>query len=264
MSECLWLRLYCDLPDNLKLRRLSESDQLLYIWLLCLHKRGQLAGATVHDIQWRLRLNGGCQDAIQRLKDANLLLDDLTPKGWHERQFVSDSSTERVQRYRMKRYRNVTETPSETETETDTEKNKTRGERADDKDTARIPQGHHESSKYPPPPAPKRPPPASFESLPQWLRESPGMSAALWDSWMATRSKKRACNSAHAVGLLVRKLEKRPAEAVKAIETAVERGWTGFDWTWFDGKPRAGGAGEIKPNTIWHSEKPDLAMRNAF
>lgn len=73
-------------------------------------------------------------------------------------------------------------------------------------------------------------------SLPEWLRSSEGFSAELWESWMDTRRKKRATNTPHAIGLLLRKLEQRPSDAVEAIRLAVEAGWQDFEWEWFDSR----------------------------
>jgi hypothetical protein len=59
---------------------------------------------------------------------------------------------------------------------------------------------------------------------------------------MDTRRRKRATTSGHAIGLLLAKLQRRPADAVAAIQLAVERGWQGFEWTWFDdARARASG-----------------------
>src|SRR6185312_7315007 len=44
----------------------------------------------------------------------------IAPHGWAKRQYKSDTSTDRVKRYR-KRFRNDAETPPETETEAETE-----------------------------------------------------------------------------------------------------------------------------------------------
>jgi len=99
-----WLRLYVDMPDNVKLRRLPMDTQLVYVWLLCLHKRGQLVGADTKDVAWRLRMTEDeAKQHVKLLTEASLLLPDGTPKGWEERQFVSDSSTERSREWRAKR-----------------------------------------------------------------------------------------------------------------------------------------------------------------
>lgn len=128
MTE-LWFRCYCDLYRNRKLRNVSETFQLRYMWFLALHKEGKLVGAPISDIAWELRLTEQeVSDSLSALIEARLLLSDRTPKGWGDRQYVSDNSTGRVKKHReVKRFRNVSETPSETETETETE---TEAERA--------------------------------------------------------------------------------------------------------------------------------------
>lgn len=146
----LWLRLYTDLPDCIKLRRLSEGDQLCYVWCLCLHKECRLVGVAVKDLAWRLRLDPDDAAArLLRLQEARLLGEDLAPVGWSDRQYASDNSTGRVRKLRAKRRvvqretapKQDAETPpkrpcngdvtpragapsqeTETETETDTEK----------------------------------------------------------------------------------------------------------------------------------------------
>lgn len=96
-----WLRLYTDISENPKLRRLSESTQLFFVWCLCLHKRGWLVGKTDGEIAFALRLKPAVTvKRLNELKEANLLLSDNTPKGWSECQFASDSSKERVRAHR--------------------------------------------------------------------------------------------------------------------------------------------------------------------
>jgi hypothetical protein len=104
----LWFRLYTDLPNCPKLRRLPPDVQLAYVWFLCLHKEGLLVGAQIADIAWRLRMaEPDAERAIVALQAANLLADDRTPTGWEERQFQSDSSTSRVRSFRAKHAGNV-------------------------------------------------------------------------------------------------------------------------------------------------------------
>jgi len=77
-------------------------------------------------------------------------------------------------------------------------------------------------------------------TLPGWLVGLPGWSEELWQAWMATRKGKQASNAPYAIGLLVKKLAKRPEQAVEAIQTAIEAGWTGFEWEWFDSRREGG------------------------
>ena len=53
---------------------------------------------------------------------------------------------------------------------------------------------------------------------------------------MDTRKRKRAATKGKAIDLLLKKLSKRKPEAVAAIEMAVESGWTGFEWGWYDNR----------------------------
>jgi hypothetical protein len=88
---------------------------------------------------------------------------------------------------------------------------------------------------------------ASADSLPVWLTSQDGFSQDLWGAWMDTRKKKRAATKGKAIELLLKRLAKRKSEAVKAVEMAVESGWTGFQWDWYDNrKPAATDGGAAK------------------
>jgi len=110
----LWLRLYTDLYRNGKVRILPESLQIRFVWILCLHKEGKLVGRDLEQIAWDLRCDADeTRKFLKDLQDADLLLPDFTPKGWQDRQYQSDTSTERVRKHRakeMERFGNVTET----------------------------------------------------------------------------------------------------------------------------------------------------------
>jgi hypothetical protein len=126
----LWLRLYTDVLDDPKVQRLDGELFKAWINLLCLAKEGGGLLPSVEDIAFKLR--SGSEENARRLTDELVkrgLLDsdgmNLTPHNWHNRQFDSDSSTERVQRYRNVT-RNVSETlesrdRTEPETEPETE-----------------------------------------------------------------------------------------------------------------------------------------------
>lgn len=81
--------------------------------------------------------------------------------------------------------------------------------------------------------------------VPQFLFEQKGFSDELWHDWMAQRKKKKASNSDRAIRILTRKLEERPDQAVKAIETCIEAGWTSFEWDWIDKRAGTGGPGYL-------------------
>jgi hypothetical protein len=126
MKELKWFRMWVDAVDNPKLRLLAFEDRWHFVALCCLKRSGLL---DKHDDPNRDRMIAvklGVQareldEIARRLLDVRLIDETMTPIGWDDRQFQSDTSTERVKRFR-ERCRNVSETHSETETETETEK----------------------------------------------------------------------------------------------------------------------------------------------
>lgn len=74
----------------------------------------------------------------------------------------------------------------------------------------------------------------SFEDLPPWLRTAPGMDSGIWAAWIDTRRRKRAAVGGSAIALCLRKLQARPDKAVSYLQLAIERGWQGVSWDWFD------------------------------
>lgn len=109
-----WIRLYTDLPNNPKVQRLPPKVFKFWINCLCLYgKKGYLP--PVPDIAWALQLTEN-QTLLfvkhlvsARLFDEsdsdqgfeNILVNSLTPHDWDNLQFESDSSKERVARYRQ-------------------------------------------------------------------------------------------------------------------------------------------------------------------
>lgn len=141
MKSLPWLRLYVDLPDNVKLRGLPTDTQLFFVWYLCLYRRGTIAGDTrPAQLAWVLHIS---EDDYTRhfkmLVDNRLLLADGTPKGWDERQ-TDIGVTDRMKRYRDKKKATVTDgcgmlrkvtndAVTSQETEKETEKRREESER---------------------------------------------------------------------------------------------------------------------------------------
>lgn len=129
-----WFRFYNEALDDPKVQRLDGDTFKTWVNLLCLCARHDGLPKSIQDISFALRLDvHGCSTVLSRLADGGLL-DRLHGgthgmhygvHGWDKRQYKSDTSTDRVKRFR-KRFSNVTETvnetPPDTETETDTEK----------------------------------------------------------------------------------------------------------------------------------------------
>src|SRR5262245_7226587 len=112
-----WLRLYTSILDDPKVQRLQPEYFRGWVNLLCLAKEGDGLLPSIEDIAFRLRIpTEEAQSLTEELVKRGLLDSDgenITPHNWHGRQFSSDVSTERVQRYRNVT-RNVSETPGET------------------------------------------------------------------------------------------------------------------------------------------------------
>jgi hypothetical protein len=124
-----WFRLYDDLLNDPKVQKLSGETFKLWINLLCIASKHGGVLPSLDDLAFQLRLPAlVCKTEIDTLKAAGLIDGDkkLKPHGWEKRQYKSDTSTERVKRFR-ERSSNVAETVNETvpdtDTETDTEKN---------------------------------------------------------------------------------------------------------------------------------------------
>jgi len=130
MSGLSWFRMYAEFANDPDVQSLAFEDQRHYVVILCLKCGGTLdkdyptADRRFAVIRRTLGLDSTAIDeAKRRLMEAGLIDHHWQPLAWERRQFLSDSSTERVQRFR-ERSRNVSVTPSETEADTDTEAEK--------------------------------------------------------------------------------------------------------------------------------------------
>lgn len=129
-----WWRAYDDAINHPKLLRLSDAMFRAWFTLQCIASANGGALPPADDIAVSLRTKPAKVKAwIEALRKAGLMDESggtFTPHNWHARQFKSDTSTERVQRFRN-RQRNVSkplhETAPEAEAETDTEQSRADG-----------------------------------------------------------------------------------------------------------------------------------------
>jgi hypothetical protein len=127
-----WFRLYSEAVDDAKLRLLAFEDRWHFVAILCCKASGLLderdAELTRRKLQVKLGLDAReLGEVARRLSEVGLIdVGTFQPIAWNERQFQSDSSTDRVRAYRerTKRTRNVSVTAQETDTDTDTEEKK--------------------------------------------------------------------------------------------------------------------------------------------
>lgn len=104
MADLPWLRLYTDMVDNEKIRLLAFEDRWHFVAILCIKQQGILEDkGTLRDRKIAVKLGLQLVDlgeVKRRLLEVGLIDEDWNPIGWDKRQFKSDSSTERVRKYR--------------------------------------------------------------------------------------------------------------------------------------------------------------------
>jgi len=121
-----WFRLYDEVLDDPKVQKLSPEHFKIWINLLCLASKHDGVLPDNESVSFALRMPfHETSGAVTFLFQAGLFdrtKKGLVPHGWSKRQYKSDTSTERVKRFRQ-RYRNgektVTVTPPDTDTDTE-------------------------------------------------------------------------------------------------------------------------------------------------
>ena len=118
-----WFRLYDEVLNDPKVQRLAGDTFKFWINVLCIASKHGGVLPSIEDMAFELRVSiSVCTSEISVLKQAGLIDGDkrLRPHGWDKRQYKSDTSTERVKRFR-ERSSNVAVTVDETGPDTDTE-----------------------------------------------------------------------------------------------------------------------------------------------
>ena len=114
-----WFRMYSEMVDDPKVGTLDDAQFRLWVEILCLACKAGNGGdtnLTVTETEWKLRRNVTVtlQELLQRglvtLRHNDAGKETIFVNKWKFRQFQSDSSTPRVQKYREKTKGNVTET----------------------------------------------------------------------------------------------------------------------------------------------------------
>jgi hypothetical protein len=204
-----WCRLYSEVLDDPKVQRLPAEDFRGWVNLLCLATRNGGTLPPVSDVAFALRMDEhGTRTLLERLLSGGLLdkrsggTDGFhyAPHSWAERQYKSDTSTERVKRFRQ-RNETATETPPETETESETEEGSS-------EPSAR--EGKKMIWKEPPVHVPKQ----------------------VWKDFLENRKRKRLANTPTAYERLIGDLQRvSKASAVEPgvlLTIAAARGWGGI------------------------------------
>lgn len=124
-----WFRFYSEALEDPKVQRLDGETFKAWINILCLANRTDGLLPSLADIAFALRTDeNGARSVVDRLHRA-VLLDRISggpegyryvPHAWRKRQYKSDTSTERVKRFRQ-RSKSVAETAPESESESGSE-----------------------------------------------------------------------------------------------------------------------------------------------
>lgn len=119
----LWFRFYSDAMRHPKVAKLTDAEFRLWVELLAVASDNDGIIPPLSDLKHVLKRRlDHLSRGLEGLLKASLI-DPLEagyePHGWSKRQYKSDTSTDRVKKFREKR--NVSETPPETEPDTETE-----------------------------------------------------------------------------------------------------------------------------------------------
>lgn len=110
-----WFRFYDEALDDPKVQNLPGDLFKLWVNILCIASKHGGVLPPIDGLAFALRTTPeGAAEAVDRLARGGLVAkvnaDRWAPHNWNKRQYKSDTSTPRV-----KRFRNVTETPPDTE-----------------------------------------------------------------------------------------------------------------------------------------------------
>lgn len=120
-----WFRFYAAAIRHPKVARLSDKDYRVWTELLSIAAENDGSIPCLSDLKHLLnRRLDHLSSSVDRLVNGGLidvLGNGYEPHGWTERQYKSDTSTDRVHKHRAKRNVSVavTETPPDTETDTE-------------------------------------------------------------------------------------------------------------------------------------------------
>lgn len=224
MPNLQWFRLYHRIIDDEKIRLIAFEDRWHFIAVCCLKADG-LLDEPDSSLKWRkVAVKLGVQlrelDEIKRrLFEVGLVDADMQPVAWDELQFRSDTSTERVRKYREKSKakhdetpRNVSVTPQDTETEADPSSLRSEGKRE----------------------------PTQFDELVKVLDTDHA------NAVIAHRKNFKSKFSPYAARLLAKEFAKC-ADPNLAAETMIRNGWQGFEAEWMQ-RQQARGSPPRVPN----------------
>lgn len=122
-----WFRFYAEVLNDAKVQKLDGDTFKAWVNLLCIASENDGKFPDDEALAFAMRMdNNACRTVVERLLNATLI-DRVNggangwhyaPHSWAKRQYKSDTSTDRVKRFRQ-RSKTVSETAPDTDTDTD-------------------------------------------------------------------------------------------------------------------------------------------------
>jgi hypothetical protein len=106
-----WFRMYSEIRSDPKVRTMPESHQLRLIWLFTLRCDGPTENLSRGELMYGLACDETLLETLRvAFLEKGFIEDDWSVSNWNKRQYVSDSSTERVRKFRKERTKKRHET----------------------------------------------------------------------------------------------------------------------------------------------------------
>lgn len=220
-----WFRLYSEFASDHKMQMMSEAYQRRYVMLLCLRCSNGDVTLQDEEVAFQLRISSDEWSETKAVFIGKNLIDKHNKVlAWERRQFISDSSVERVRKHREKKKHdgNVTVTPP------DTEQNRADSEQNREEKKARV---------------------ARTIARPDDVDE------AIWDDWVQLRKNKRATVSKTVIDGARIEAKKAGMEFNAFLREWVMRGSQGLKAEWLVGKT---------PQKTEHQKRQDATTRAIF
>jgi hypothetical protein len=208
-----WFRMYSEFASDPKVQSMTEAMQRRLMMIFCLRCSNTLVTLQDDEIAFALRIS---EEELAETKALFLrksfITDTWEIRKWDERQFVSDSSAQRVARHRARQKeladkaisgkRNVTVTP-QIQNRTDTEQSRKEKQSADA---------------------------LTFDPLAELQSMQVDEQTAI--DWLAHRKKKKADVSQTVIAGHAKEAQKAGLSLQDALAMACVRGWAGFKAEW--------------------------------
>lgn len=200
-----WFRMYGEFATDPKVQMLSESDQRRLTMIFCLRCNGHV---TLQDeeVTFLLRISNEDWQVTKALFIAKGFINSSNEiANWDKRQYISDSSAERVARHRASKKEavkpcNVTVTPPDTEQIQIQIQNKTKN------------------------------------ITPLAMLTAMDIPEALAKDWLTVRKEKKSATTQTALNTIKAHAEKNGYTFLQAVEIATSKSWAGFNVSWLEDK----------------------------